>query len=180
MDANTIFLILQLFVFLSFVVVIIFGNIYLTYMVFNSSSYTCENFANPTIKEKSPVTTAIKPIYSVCYNLSSAQIGFAKVITIIFWILFTIFTFSAMYLLYSYLGDNELIFIIAISILIVISVFVLVGGIFLTQYVFTGESKNCYLPNTPLQSNNTTSQYCYNMNNIELFFSKIAVIFNWI
>ena len=180
MDANTVFLILQLFFFLLFVAVIIFGDVYLTYMVFNSSSYTCENFINPTIKGKSPDTTTIKPFYSVCYNLSSAQIGFAKFMTIMFWILFTVFTFSAIYLLYSYLDNNELIFIIAIAILIVMSVFILVGGIFLSQYVFTGESKNCFLPNTPLQTANTTIQYCYNMDNIKLSFSKIAVVFNWI
>lgn len=190
MDANTVFLILQLLLFLLFVAVIIVGDVYLTYMVFNSSSYTCENFDNPTTTQKpvkeTPSTTAAKPIHSPCYNLSTAQLGFARFMNIVFWILFAVVTLGSIYMLYSYLGDNEVLFIFAIAILITMSVFILVGGIFLTQYVFNGDSKNCYMPiptvtgTATTKPASTTSQYCYDMSDTKLTFAKIAVVFNWL
>ena len=66
---------------------------------------------------------------------------------------------------------------IIIAITLIMSIFIIVGGAFMTQYGFTGGNKTCLISTAPQSK---TAQYCFNLNETELNFAKIAVIFGWI
>jgi hypothetical protein len=244
-DANTVFLSIQIIIFLTFVACLLVGDTYITYMIFNSSSYSCEGFDNPS-KTNTPIISIAspnassspasssptssspakvklvippskitllpppKPIlppapkltarakvalvpklnnYSVCYNLTDTQIGFTKFKIILFWITFAAITLGALVLLYKAIGNNEVLFAILASCLIVLSVFILVGGIYTTQYVFYGENKNCIMPSTTATTTATATakstsgkaiEYCINLNDTKMSFAKMSVVFGWI
>jgi len=175
-------------------------------MVFNSNTYTCESFgdttttvpsttvANTTVANTTAASTTIpsKPIitsspthltsqYSVCYSLSDTQLGFARFKIIAFWVLFLFMTGAALYVLSKLYSNNHILFGILITITLLMSIIIIVGGVFMTQYGFTGGNKTCLMPtfsaNTPQIK---STEYCYNMNDIELSFTKIAVVFGWL
>ena len=52
----------------------------------------------------------------------------------------------------------------------VVWLFALVGGIFLSQFVFQASAKNC----------NNSSRYCYDLNNAQIVFARMASIFSFI
>ena len=119
--------------------------------------------------------------YSSCYNLSTTQLGFARFKIIVFWILFVGFTGGAIYSLFRLMHHNQILFKIAIAITLLMSIFIIVGGVFMTQYGFSGENNNCFMPTTnPTTPQDKTSLYCYNLNDTELGFARIAVVFGWL
>ena len=238
MNANTIFLIIQLLLFCLLISCLIVGDTYLTYMVFNSNTYTCESFVGDTPSTTFPSITIFsttipsttipnttfpnttfpnttfpsttfpsttfpsttipsttipsKPIitaspttrtsqYSVCYSLSDTQLGFARFKIVAFWVLFLFMTGAALYVLAKLYNKNTIIFGILIAITLIMSIFIIVGGVFMTQYGFTGGNKTCLMPTVnAIIPQIKSTEYCYNMNDIELSFTKIAVVFGWL
>ena len=235
MNANTIFLIIQLLIFFLLISCLFVGDTYLTYMIFNASAYTCESFNNitttvdtttaattvstttqapsttvpsttqapsttvpsttqaPTTTVPSttqtptttlPRTTALptKSIsqYSSCYKLSDAQVGFARFKIIMFWVLFLCVTVVLIYNLAKLYPQNQILFGIIIAITLIMSIFIIVGGAFMTQYGFLGDNKTCIMPTANASAPQIkSSEYCYNLNQTELNFAKIAVVFGW-
>jgi hypothetical protein len=60
------------------------------------------------------------------------------------------------------------------------SIFIIVGGAFMTQYGFLGDNKTCIMPTANASAPQIkSSEYCYNLNQTELNFAKIAVVFGW-
>jgi len=198
MNANTIFLIIQLLIFFLLISCLIVGDTYLTYMIFNSNSYTCEGFsivpsttppsttppsttAPSTTAPSTTASSTTRSQYSVCYSLSDTQLGFARFKIIMFWILFLCMSVVATYMLVKLYPKNHIIFGIIIAITLIMSIIIMVGGVFMTQYGFSGNNKSCLMPLANSAAPQTKSnEYCYNLNDAELNFSKIAVIFGWI
>ena len=79
-------------------------------------------------------------------------------------------------MLANWYDNNQIVFGILIAITLIMSIIIIVGGAFMTQYGFTGGNKTCMMPNTQTKS----TEYCYNLNDIEIGFAKIAVIFGWL
>ncbi len=221
MNANTIFLVIQLLIFFLFISCLLVGDTYLTYMIFNSNSYTCESFVDTTASATIPSTTisstpsttissnpsttisntpsttisstpstipstttlptnATSP-YSVCYNLSATQLGFARFKIVMFWILFLCMFGVSAYMLAKLYTQNQMLFGIIIAITLIMSIIIMVGGIFMTQYGFYGNNKKCLIPvSNPTAPQTKSTEYCYNLNGTELNFAKIAVVFGWI
>jgi hypothetical protein len=95
-----------------------------------------------------------------------------------FWILFVGFTIYAIYGLIRFKHHNELLMKIAIVITLLMSIFILVGGVFMSMYGFNGGNKTCMT--NPASPEDKTSIYCYNLNDTELGFARIAVVFGWL
>jgi hypothetical protein len=241
MDANRIFLIIQLLLFLLLLSSLITGDVYLTYMIFNAKSYACEGFENvittqaastlaattqaastlaattqaattlaattqaattlaattqaattqaattqaattiAATTQAATTTAALKQApaagtkqYPSCYPLSKTELGFARFKVVMFWLLFTGISLAAMFFIKKKLGNNGIVFGIAISATFIMCIFILVGGIFMTQYAFIGDNKSC------LTGGGKSTQHCYNLNNVEIEFAKISVIFGWL
>ena len=200
MNANTIFLIIQLLIFCLFISCLIVGDTYLTYMVFNARTYMCEGFNNvPTIvpttaastttasttaAATTAATTTLPSLstsqYSTCYSLSAAQLGFVRFKIVMFWILFVCITGFAIYRISKLYSQNQILFSIIIAITIIMAIFIIVGGVFMTQYGFTGSNKTCQMPNANISEPQIKkTEYCYNLNSVELDFAKMAVVFGW-
>ena len=201
MDANTILLIIQLLIFFLLISSLIVGDTYLTYMIFNASAYTCESFDNITnivnntttpAPTTTPAATTIQAAtttalltksisqYSSCYKLSDAQLGFVRFKIIMFWVLFLCVSGALIYRLAKLYPQNQILFGIIIAITLIMSIFIIVGGVFMTQYGFTGGNKTCMMPTANASAPQIkSSEYCYNLNQTELNFAKIAVVFGW-
>jgi hypothetical protein len=185
MNANTIFLIIQLLIFFLFVSCLIVGDTYLTYMVFNSRSYVCESFDNTqTIASDTTVTTALptQPTsqYSSCYNLTNTQLGFARFKIIAFWVLLVCITGVSIYMFAKLYSQNQVLFGFIIAVTLIMTIFIITGGVLITQYGFAGSNKNCIMPTENATAPQIKStKYCYNLNSTELIFAKIAVVFGW-
>ena len=198
MNANTIFLIIQLLIFFLLISCLIVGDTYLTYMIFNASAYTCESFVNIPITvdtdnvngilDNIPITLDTTDLptksisqYSSCYKLSDAQVGFARFKIIMFWVLFLCVTGALIYRLAKLYTQNQILFGIIIAITLIMSIFIIVGGAFMTQYGFLGDNKTCIMPTANASAPQIkSSEYCYNLNQTELNFAKISVVFGWI
>jgi len=186
MDASTIFLIIHLLIFFLLISCLIVGDTYLTYMIFNASAYTCESFYNIPVAPPPPppppaitFSTTISQ-YSSCYKLSDAQVGFARFKIIMFWVLFLCVTGALIYRLAKLYPRNQILFGIIIAITLIMSIFIIVGGAFMTQYGFLGDNKTCIMPTANASAPQIkSSEYCYNLNQTELNFAKIAVVFGW-
>ena len=78
-------------------------------------------------------------------------------------------------------NKNEIVFGILIAITLIMSIIIIVGGVFMTQYGFTGGNKTCMMPTiNAIIPQTKSTEYCYNMNDIELSFAKISVVFGWL
>jgi len=199
MNANTIFLIIQLLIFCLFISCLIVGDTYLTYMIFNASTYTCEPFidvptiatsttaaATTTAATTTAATTTTLPSqptaqYSSCYSLSATQLGFVRFKIVMFWLLFLCITGALVYMLVKLLEKNQILFGSILTIICIMSIVIIVGGVFMTQYGFTGGNKTCQMPiANPTDPQIKSTVYCYNLNKTELNFAKISVVFGWI
>ena len=186
MNANTIFLIIQLLIYFLFISCLLVGDTYLSYMIYNSNALTCEaptTTLQPTSTAVSTITTASTPAtipsvatsqYSVCYNLTDAQLGFVRFKIVMFWILCLIMTAGTIYMFSKLYHNNEILFGIIIAITLIMTVFIIVGGVFMTQYAFAGGNKSCNV------STGKSNEYCYNLNDTELGFAKMSVVFGWL
>ena len=186
MNANTIFLIIQLLIYFLFISCLLVGDTYLSYMIYNSNALTCEaptTTLQPTSTAVSTITTASTPAtipsvatsqYSVCYNLTDAQLGFVRFKIVMFWILCFIMTAGTIYMFSKLYHNNEILFGIIIAITLIMTVFIIVGGVFMTQYAFAGGKKSCNV------STGKSTEYCYNLNDTELGFAKMSVVFGWL
>lgn len=125
--------------------------------------------ANATSTPSATTTATAIPsvLNSHCANLDTVQLGFAKFRIIIFWIMFIILTgvagFYAKSLIIGPIG-------IAITALgFIFWVFLFVGTIFLSQFIFQSSEKSC----------NNKSYYCYDFNDAKIFFSRITSIISF-
>lgn len=261
MNANLIFIIIQILLYVLFAICLLVGDAYLTKMIFDSSSANCEEFTNtPNVKtsiaaalasanlaslqaadaaataerlaqqaandatqaaaaaaakeaaaaaeqakKASEAAAAAKtpeeaqkaatdaaaaatvakaaadkaagktpPViknYNICYDLTTTQLGFARFKMVIFWILYIAIAFGATYFIYKLYKYNDILFAIILSITLIMTVLVLVGGAFMSRYVFNGVNKQCFDPNI--------TKFCHDMNSAEIAFAKIAVVFGW-
>ena len=97
-----------------------------------------------------------------------------------FWLLFLCITGAGVYMLVKLLPKNQIFFGIILAITFIISIFIIVGGAFMTQYGFTGVNKTCLMPiANPSDPQIKSTKYCNNLNKTELNFAKISVIFGW-
>ena len=201
MNANTIFLIIQLLIYFLFISCLLVGDTYLSYMIYNSNALTCEaptTTLQPTSTAASTTSTAASTTstaasttstaasttapnstvatynYSVCYDLTDAQLGFVRFKIVMFWILCFIMTAGAIYMFSKLYHNNEILFGIIIAITLIMTVFIIVGGVFMTQYAFAGGKKSCNV------STGKSNEYCYNLNDTELGFAKMSVVFGWL
>jgi hypothetical protein len=147
-------------------------------MVFNSTSYVCEGFADPAPAESPTIPTSS---YSVCYPLTTPQIGFARFKAVMFWLLYIIMSGCGVYIVVKTIGGNPVLLSIAMAITLIMCILLLVGGVFMTQFAFNGSNKTCLIPTaTPNAKQEKTDEYCYNLNDAELSFAKMSVVFGWI
>jgi hypothetical protein len=116
-----------------------------------------------TIAATAPLTIGVN--HSTCAELDNVQLGFARFRIVIFWIMFAVLT-----ILGVYLGIGSIAFgtigIILLCVGIILWVFMLVGGIFLSQFVFEASEKKC----------NNSTNYCYNLNDSQIFFAKLTSV----
>ena len=91
-----------------------------------------------------------------------------------FWIFYVFITLGLIYYLVKIWSLSGSILIVLIGIIFIMSIFILVGGIFTTQYLFNGENKTC-----PISATQYTL-FCYNLNDAQLAFSRISTVFGWI
>jgi hypothetical protein len=130
-------------------------------------------FATAAYNKSLGINPPVMNNYSLCYELTNTQLGFARFKMAVFWILYVIITCVLIYgILKLFKYDYHVIFAIITTFTVILSVFILVGGAFMTKFVFNGDNKSCKNP--------SKVQYCYNMNDIELVFAKIATVFGWL
>ena len=97
-----------------------------------------------------------------------------------FWVLFLCVTGALIYRLAKLYTQNQILFGIIIAITLIMSIFIIVGGAFMTQYGFLGDNKTCIMPTANASAPQIkSSEYCYNLNQTELNFAKISVVFGW-
>ena len=95
---------------------LIVGDTYITYMIFNARSYTCEGFTDTTTAPTTAApSTTVAPIkqtsqYSSCYDITETQLGFVRFKIVVFWILFLCMTGGAMYMLAKLYSQNQILF----------------------------------------------------------------------
>ena len=164
-DTNIVKLVLILIVVLGLPACMMVGDVYLSRMIFNATSQTCQDSADSKAASQ----------YSLCCDLTDIQLGFARFKMVMFWILFTLISISACATIYFINKRNPVVFTILMLIAVSMCVVILIGGIFMTQYVFNGGNKSCQT-----QAGTQTPQYCYNMNEMELNLARISVAFGWI
>jgi len=127
--------------------------------------------ANTTSATTTMTTIPVQKLVrnNTCADLDATQIGFARFRMVMYWIIFILITFLGVYggialASYGWLG----IFFVFIG--FVVWLFALVGGIFLSQFVFQASSKNC----------DKSSYYCYDLNKAQIVFARMASIFSFI
>jgi uncharacterized membrane protein len=157
----------------------IVGDVYISKIAFNSSSINCDSFADVTnpVSTVVPVTTLVPVIVTTlpakggsiqnntCIKLDNVQLGFTKFRIVLFWI-----TFIALTIVGGYFGVLSIKLGVPGIILIILGIIlwtsILVGGIFLSQFIFESSAKNC----------NGDNNFCYDLNEAQLFFSKITSV----
>ena len=200
MSINSILSVLLVLLVLLFFSCMIVGDAFISKIAFNTSAMDCDSFADittipatipatttmTTIPATIPATTTMTTIpatttmttipatipvqklvrNSTCADLDATQIGFARFRMAMYWIIFILLTFLGIYggialASYGWLG----IFFVFIG--FIVWLFALVGGIFLSKFVFQASTKNC----------NNSSYYCYELNNAEIIFARMASVF---
>jgi hypothetical protein len=167
------------------------GDVFVSKIAFNTSAMDCDSFQDTSITTPAPTlssapTGTLVPTGTVvptgtsapmktlvrnntCIDLDTTQMGFAKFRIAMYWITFILLTGLCGYggvalASYGWLG------MLFIFLGLVLWIFLFVGGIFLSQFVFQASMKNC----------NNSSRYCYDLNNAKIFFAKITSIFSFI
>jgi len=145
----------------------------------NNTTTTANNTTTTAPKATDPTTTApaiTATSSSMCYSLTPTQLGFIRFKIVVFWILFVVITGFVVYKLFKKQHENILVLGLIIATLIM-SVFIIVGGAFLTQFGFTGQNKTCF--DTGVKGSKST-HYCFNLNQTELNFAKIPAVLGWL
>ena len=196
MNAYFIFLITQILLYFLLISCFLVGDTFITYMIFNSQPLNCvlnepfeitqnnttttaNNTTTTAPKATDPTTTApaiTATSSSMCYSLTPTQLGFIRFKIVVFWILFVVITGFVVYKLFKKQHENILVLGLIIATLIM-SVFIIVGGAFLTQFGFTGQNKTCF--DTGVKGSKST-HYCFNLNQTELNFAKIPAVLGWL
>lgn len=108
--------------------------------------------------------------YSTCYELTDTQLGFAKFKMVLFWVLYSVITIGIIYLIYRlFKYDYHVLFATIMTLTVILSVFILVGGVFMTRFVFYGGNKSC--------KDSAGTQFCYNLNDAETVFARLSTLF---
>jgi hypothetical protein len=177
MNPNTILAIILVLVVLTLFSAMIAGDVFLARIAFNSDSMSCESFigdvndqatktaaATATNVFTAPINKSVRR--GTCAELDNVQLGFARFRLVIFWIMFIALSAGLVYV-----GVGSMSFgtggIILISLCLILWIFMLVGGIYLSKFAFESSSNKC----------NNTSVYCYDLNDAEIFFTKVTSIF---
>jgi hypothetical protein len=175
MNPNYILASLLVLILLAFFASMIAGDVFLSKIAFNLLPMNCENFTGETINTgaalASGTTTtaaavfAAKNKYKSCAELDNVQVGFAKFRIVMYWIMFIVLT-----ILGSYFGINILNFgtigMVILGLGIILWIFMLVGGVFLSQFSFEASEKKC----------NNNTNYCYDLNDAQIFFARLTSI----
>jgi hypothetical protein len=183
MNPNYILALLLVLILLTFFSCMIAGDVFLSKIAFNSVPMNCENFTGDTNNTgaANSVTTAAalasgttttaaavltaKNKYNSCAELDNVQVGFAKFRIVMYWIMFIVLT-----ILGSYFGINILKFgtvgMVILGLGIILWIFMLVGGVFLSQFAFEASEKKC----------NNNTNYCYNLNDAQIFFARLTSV----
>jgi len=106
-------------------------------------------------------------VSNVCINLDNVQIGFAQFSIVMFWMEFIVLLVGCTIMVITESDFSNMFKITFLSIPLILSIFILVGGVFLTQFAFNATKKTC----------NNTSNYCYNLNTTQLGFARLTSIF---
>ena len=161
--SNKNILLLCVFVLLAtFFACMITGDVYLTKITFDSSAMVCES----DIGMVAPIQNILASILpNMCVKLNSAEIGFIKFRVILYWIVFGLLTIAIKFVIFIFFVAPY----IALLILLIglpLWIFMLVGGIYITNFAFYSTEKQC----------NNSSYYCYNLSGVGLLFAKISAI----
>ena len=177
MNPTIILTIILVLVVLTLVSAMIAGDVFLARIAFNSDAMSCESFigdvnvqatttaaATATNVFTAPINKSVRR--GTCAELDNVQLGFARFRLVIFWIMFTALSAGLVYV-----GVDSMSFgtggIILFSLCLILWIFMLVGGIYLSKFAFESSSNKC----------NNTSVYCYDLNDAEIFFTKVTSIF---
>lgn len=170
MSINFILSVLLVLLVLLFFSCMITGDAFISKIAFNAFPMDCNSFADITTI---PVTTTMTTIpiqklvrNSTCTDLDATQIGFARFRMAMYWIIFILLTFLGVYGGIA-LASYRWLEIFFVFIGFIVWLFGLIGGIFLSQFVFQASTKNC----------NNSSYYCYYLNNAEIIFARMASVF---
>jgi hypothetical protein len=153
------------------------GDAFISKIAFNTFAMNCDSFDEITTIPATTITSATTTMAptkklirnNTCIDLNTTQMGFARFRIAMYWIIFILLTGLCGYgsialASYGWLG------MLFIFIGLVLWIFLFVGGIFLSQFVFQASTKNC----------NNSNYYCYDLNNAQIVFAKMASIFSFI
>lgn len=187
MDYNKVLLVFLILLTLTLISALLVGDYYLTQISFSSTGLLCENFDNTTAPAVMQTTTptilqstlsatqsqlqpkAVMAIpNSACIKLDKLQIGFARFKIVLFWVMFVAMVAFLVYALMNVGNQNLMIVLSVLGLPLVISI--LVGGIFLTLFVFNAKFKKCV----------NDEYYCYDLDETQIGFARLTSIFNWL
>ena len=106
---------------------------------------------------------------NACINLTTTEIGFAKFRIVMFWIMFTVLTVLLGIAIVTIASSNIITTILVGVLGISLWVFMVVGGIYLTQFSFYATPKKCNNPGN-------ISNYCYDISTTQLGFARLTSV----
>lgn len=153
------------------------GDVFISKIAFNTFKCTLslpDTTTTTTAVINAPTTTAKAPFaditYDTCVNLDSTQLNFAQFRIIMLWIILLILIgvmgyvfFKKHYIRYDM---GKVIF----AILAILLLFIFVGAIFISQFVFQASKQTC----------NNSKNYCYDLNTAQIGFARMVSIFSFI
>jgi len=179
MNPNYIITVIIILVAIAFFSCMIVGDVFLAKIAFNSEPMNCDTFVGEattvpgtTVPGTTVPGTTVAPAavagvrHGTCAPLDNVEIGFAKFRIVLFWIMFIVSTglsaFFGIGLLSLGTGG-----IIIIALGVILWIFMLVGGIYLSKFAIESSEKKC----------NNKVNYCYDLTDAQVFFARVTSVF---